>query len=175
MKKIVCLLLLILFCAIRVMGQVEVTEGTPFWYVYMEFQGSHDQIPQGLGHLYQEAAKQNLQSLFSRPSFGIFFDSFLRGEDADTVWGLGLQAPEDIEVKLPLNKAKFHYDTVATMIYVGAYASIGLAFNTIVPYIEENNLKIVGPPVEIWMDDPNQVKPQDCRTKVIIPVATAKE
>jgi effector-binding domain-containing protein len=159
----------------HVKGQVEVGEATTFSYIYMEFQGSHDQIPQGLGQLYQEAAKQNLQSLFSRASFGIFFDSFLRGEEADTVWGLGLQAPEDIEIKPPLKKAKFQYDTVATMIYVGAYESIGLAFNTIVPYIEEHNLKIVGPPVEIWLDDPNQVKPQDCRTKVIIPVKAAKE
>jgi effector-binding domain-containing protein len=171
----VCLFIFIFFSTMHVMGQVEVTEGTPFCYIYMEFQGSYDQIPQGVGQLYQEAAKQNHQSLFSHASFGIFFDSFLRGEEADTVWGLGFRAPEDIQVKPPFKKAKFQYDTVATMIYVGAYESIGMAFNTIVPYIEEHNLKIVGPPVEIWMDDPNQVEPQDCRTKVIIPVKAAQK
>ena len=175
MKKAYLLFMFLLFGAIQVLGQVEVTEGTPFWYVYMEFQGPHDQITQGLGDLYNETVKQNLQSLFSGAHFGIFFDSFLRGEEADTVWGLGFQAPEDIQVKPPLKKSRFNYDKIATMIYVGAYESIGLAFNIIVPFIEENDLRIVGPPVEIWMDDPNEVKPQDCRTEVIIPVAVAKE
>jgi effector-binding domain-containing protein len=35
---------------------------------------------------------------------------------------------------------------------------------------EENNFEFIGPPVERWLDDPNQVKLEDCRTEIIIPI-----
>ena len=60
------------------------------------------------------------------------------------------------------------------MIYVGAYESINLAYNIILPTLEEKNMEIIGPPLIIWMDDPGQVKPEECRTELIIPVREIK-
>jgi len=55
------------------------------------------------------------------------------------------------------------------MIYVGPYGT-EQAFNVIVPVIEEKELEVIGPPVEIWLDDPNQVKPEEYQTEIVIPV-----
>lgn len=56
------------------------------------------------------------------------------------------------------------------MIYKGPYDTVGQAYNIILPFIEENNFEVIGPPVERWLDDPNQVKLEDCRTEIIIPI-----
>jgi effector-binding domain-containing protein len=38
------------------------------------------------------------------------------------------------------------------------------------PVIEEKELEVIGPPVEIWLDDPNQVKPEEYQTEIVIHV-----
>ncbi len=155
--------------------QVEIKDGTPFSYVYMVFSGSHYQIPEKIPVFIQEARKQQLQTIVSGDLFGINFD--FRGQVAgvDTVWGLGFKMAKDTTVQLPLKKAQYNYEKIARMIHVGPYEMVDLAYSVMIPYIEENGMEVIGPPIETWLDDPDQVKPEDCRAEVIIPIRKIKK
>jgi len=76
--KRVLLTIMFLLAAVPLLAQeqVEIKDGTPFWYVCMEFQGPHCvDPPQQIGIFIQELRKQELQSKISGDLFCIFFDS----------------------------------------------------------------------------------------------------
>jgi len=155
--------------------QVEIKDGTPFSYVYMVFSGSHYQIHQKIPVFIQEARKQQLQTKVTGDLFGIYFD--FRGQVAgvDTVWGLGFKMAKDTTIQLPLKKAQYNYEKIARMIHVGPYVLVDLAYSVMIPLIEEKGMEVVGPPIETWLDDPDQVKPEDCRTEIIVPIRQIKK
>jgi len=53
-----------------------------------------------------------------------------------------LQISEEVSVKLPLKKGQYNYRKVAKTTHIG---TLGMIYNFIVPYIEEENLEIIGP------------------------------
>ena len=58
----------------------------------------------------------------------------------------------------------------------GPYESIGLAYNIIIPYIEEYDYAVTGPPIVTWLDDnPREVLPKDRRTEILMPVQKMKK
>jgi len=153
-------------------GEVEIKDGTPFMYVYMEFQGPHyESLPEKFGMLIQELRNQELVPKISGNSFSIFFDSPLQVVRRDKVWGLGFKIQKDASVQAPLIKRKFDYPKVVTIISKGPYeTALGNAQNIIIPYIEEKGLEVVGPPIEIWLGNPSEDKPEDLGVEIIIPI-----
>jgi len=153
---------------------VKIKDATPFWFVYMEFKGSRIETPEKVSIFFQEIRKQELQTSISNDLFCILFDSPYQVGEARDVWALGFEIPEDTPVQLPLKKSQYHYRKIATMIYKGSYDTVGHAYNIILPYLEERDFEIVGPPVEKWLDDPHQVHPEECRTELIVPIREKK-
>ena len=143
---------------------------TSFSYVYMEFQGLLYQIPQNIRILMQEAQKQDIMAHILSSIFVIQFYSNLQVEPSDDVWGLGFRVPDDMAVNPPLKKAVYEYEKVARTIYVGPYETASQAYNTMIPFIDEENMEIIGPPIQMYLDDPSQVPPESCRTEILIPV-----
>ena len=171
MEKIFILVMgLFLVLSLYPQDQVNIKEDISFWYVFLEVKGSRLETPEKIQIFLQEIQKQELQSRISEGVFCVLFDSTLQVEGVRDVWALAFLVSEDTVVHLPLKKAEYHYEKVATMIYKGPYDTVGQAYNIIVPFIEENNLEVIGPPVERWLDNPNQVELEDCRTEIILPV-----
>lgn len=175
MKTVAFVAILLLFTIPCVAQQVTISDSIAFEYVYMEFQGSLFQIPQNTGTLVQEARKQELLPLMLSPIFVVQLYSNLQPEPADSVWALGFRIPDSVTVTPPLKKAKYEYEKVARMIYVGPYETTVQAFNTIIPFIDEEEMEIIGPPIQIYLDDPSQVPPESCRTEFLIPVRKIKK
>lgn len=176
MKKILIFVLtLLVVTMLHAQGEVEIKEGKLFWYVCMEFQGPHyEGLPEKFGMFIQELRKQELPPKISGDSFCIFFDSDLQVAEQDTVWGLGFETQKDADVQLPLKKREYNYQKIATITNRGPYETVGNAYNIIIPYIEENGLKVIGPPVEIWRGNPQEDKPEDLTSEIIIPIREPK-
>jgi len=175
MKKIIILVLgLSLAISLCPQDQVNIKENIPFWYIFMEMKGSRIETPEKMSIFFQEIRKQELQTSISNRLFCILFDSPYQVGEARDVWALGFEIPEDTPVQLPLKISQYHYRKIATMIYKGSYDTVGHAYNIILPYLEERNFEIVGPPVEKWLDDPLQVHPEECRTELIVPIRERK-
>ena len=178
MKKILLfVLILLVFAMLHAQGEVEIKEGKPFWYVYMEFQGLHHEgLPEKFGLFVQELRNQELLPKISGDSFCILFDSPLQVAERDTVWGVGLKIQKDAPVQAPLKKREFAYQWIAGIICKGPYeVALGNAQNIIIPYIEENGSEVVGPPVEIWHGNPREDKPEDLSVEILIPIREPKK
>lgn len=151
--------------------QIEIINGTPFRYLYMDFSGSHYLIPEKIPVFFQEIRKQELVNNISGDLFCIYFDFEAQVMAVDTVWGLGFKIRKDTTIHLPLKIANYEYDTLVRMIHIGPYEMVDLTYSKMIPYIEDNGMEVIGPPIETWLDeDPSQVNPENLRTEVIIPV-----
>jgi AraC family transcriptional regulator len=171
MKKVFILVVgFLLVTSLYPEDQVNIKEHISFWYVFLEVKGSRLETLEKIQIFLQEIQKQELQSKISGSLFCVLFDSTLQVEGIRDVWALGYKVSEDTVARPPLKKAEYHYKKVATMIYKGPYDTVGQAYNIILPFIEENNFEVIGPPVERWLDDPNQVELDECRTEIIIPI-----
>jgi len=168
---LIFLIIVLVFCPVQAQDTPEVGAGEAFRYVYMEFQGPHTAIRENIGVFFQEIRKQRIQSKLKGDLFGVFFDSAIIEADRGTTWGLGFKIESGCVVHPPLKTASYDYPRVVRMMHRGPYEMVGLAINTIVQFIEQNRLRVIGPPLEIWLDEnPNQTPPEDRRTEIIIPV-----
>jgi effector-binding domain-containing protein len=61
--------------------------------------------------------------------------------------------------------------TVATTIHHGPYQEIRAAYGAIVPWISERGHQSVGPPREIYLNDPQEVAPEELLTRVEFPIS----
>jgi effector-binding domain-containing protein len=161
--------------AVALYGQeqqdVEIKDGNPFQYMFMDFSGSHDLIPEKIPVFFQEIREQGLVNDISGDLFCIYFDFQAQVTGVDTVWGLGFKMSRDTTILPPLKKANYEYDKLARMIHVGPYEMVDLTYSKMIPYIEQKGMEVIGPPIETWLDeDPSQVDPANRRTEVIIPV-----
>jgi effector-binding domain-containing protein len=171
MKKIVIILFMVsLILSLHSQGTVEIKEGTNFSYVCMEFKGSHSQITENIPALFLEIRKQSLETKIVGDVLGVFFDSSLLEEEKSDFYVLGFRMDQNSLVASPLEVRTYEFDRTAEITHLGPYETVASSFSIILSYIEENGLEIAGPPAEIWMGDPSQDKPEDLKTRIIIPV-----
>ena len=171
MRQTTCLVLIVLICGCLCgQGSLEIQEGISVWYVCMEFDGAHSLISEKAPLLFEEIYKQELQSKVSDDLFGVFFVSPLLGEGRRPVYALGFIIDKEIPVEVPLLKYRYAFQRIVTVIHHGPYETAANSFNSLLASIEDQDLKIDGPPLQIWMGDPRQDKPEKLRTKIIIPV-----
>ena len=157
--------------------RVTISNSPSFWYVYMEFQGSHyEGLPEKFDLFVQELRRQEFLPKISGDSFCIFFDSPLQVAERDTVWGVGFEIEKDTPVQSPLKKKEFAYEWIAAIICKGPHEpAVGNAHSIIIPYIEENGLEVVGPPVEIWHGNTREDKSEDLSVEILIPIREPKK
>jgi effector-binding domain-containing protein len=60
--------------------------------------------------------------------------------------------------------------TVATTVHQGPYDEVGDAYARLRAWIGEQGLAVVGPPMEAYLNDPGETKPEAYLTEVMIPV-----
>ncbi len=60
--------------------------------------------------------------------------------------------------------------TVAATVHRGPYDEVGLAYGSLMAWIAEQGLAVVGPPMESYLNDPAEVSPNDYLTEIMVPV-----
>ena len=142
--------------------------GENFTYAALECLGPYAQVPQKLGELMAEIQKQKLDML-GEPSL-IYYNSPGQVKPEELRWDVCAPLSAFEKVALPLKKGEYKYPTVAEIIYKGPYAAVGSAYPALLQFIAKNGYSVCGPVCETYMDDPTSVKPEDCRTLIVIPV-----
>ena len=59
---------------------------------------------------------------------------------------------------------------VASLVHKGSYESIGEGYEKILGFIRDSRLEITGPMMDLYLNDPNTVKPKDILTEIQIPI-----
>jgi len=168
------LIVFTLFITLQAQNKVEITEITPFHYVYMEFKGysRFEDFNKYLPQLMQEIKNQGLSSSIRGNLLAVFFETPFQKSKGDfvlstIVWRLCFQISEEISVKPPLKKGQYNYKKVAKTTHIG---TLGMIYNFIVPYIEEENLEIIGPQLLKIIDKPTRDRPDLLRGVFLVPV-----
>jgi len=59
---------------------------------------------------------------------------------------------------------------VASLVYKGPYESIGPEYGKLLAYVDQEGLEITGPMMDVYLNDPNSVPPEEILTEIMIPV-----
>ena len=177
MKKTIFVWVCIIFFGVIVgfAGQQEETrqkvvikECESFWYAYMEFGGPFDQMEKSIQKFMGEFFKQGLAP--AGPFLGVYFNDPRKVKPEELKWNIGFPMSKDAKVEAPLKKAEFKHKTAAVYLHIGPYENMGKAYDKIFKYAENNGYKIVWPVYDKYLNNPMQVKPEELKTEMIIPV-----
>ncbi len=103
------------------------------------------------------------------PFMTIYHDDEFMEEDADIEVAVpisGRISVEDPSVEVRNLKPL----KVASLVHKGSYESIGEAYAKILGYVNDNGLTVAGPMMDLYLNDPNTVKPEDILTEIQIPI-----
>ena len=142
--------------------------GENFTYAALECLGPYTQIPQKMGELMAEMQKQGLEML-GGPS-AIYYNAPDQVKPEELRWDILVPVHAMEKVEAPLKKGEYKHALVADMIYKGPYDSLGSAYPVLMQFIAKSGYSVCGPICETYMDDPMSVKPEDCRTLIVVPV-----
>lgn len=145
-----------------------IRDGEHFVYVCLECRGPYAQMPEKLGVLMQEIAKQQLAA--EGAPMGVYYHALAQPAAEEPAWEVAMVVAGNPEVQSPLGKKEFSCAKQAEMTFKGPYAALGSAYPKLLAFIDQSGYKPIGLAVETWMDDPANTRPEDCRTLIVIPV-----
>jgi len=59
---------------------------------------------------------------------------------------------------------------VVSLIHKGPYDNIAAGYEAILSYVQENDYEITGPMIDLYLNDPNSVEPEELMTEIQIPI-----
>ena len=103
------------------------------------------------------------------PFMTIYHDHEYKEQDADLevavpITGKVTLSDTGVEIKnLPKRR-------VASLVHKGSYETIGMMYAKLYEYIIERGLKMTGPMIDIYLNDPNTVEPDEILTEIQAPI-----
>ncbi len=144
MKRFAVLILLGLLSLSFLIGQeVQLRKEQPFWYAYLEGQGSYNGVGGLIGQLLTEAQKQGVQMMGG--PMAVYYNFPGQVPVAELKWAVLLPIYAEQQVQEPLKKAQFNFPTVVTTVHHGPYATAQTTYNLMLFFIKQKGYKIIGP------------------------------
>ncbi len=103
------------------------------------------------------------------PFMTTYHDQEYKDKDAD------IEVAVPITGKVTLDDPSFEVKNlperkVASLVHKGSYETIGMAYKKLYDYIVKNGLEMSGPMMDIYLNDPNTVEPDEILTEIQAPV-----
>lgn len=173
MKKFVLFVFIVMFCFTAVSHSeseevFEIKEKPAFNYVYMSFSGSFSTIPQKIGEFIQEFFKQGLKP--SSALISVYHNSPEHVTESELKWDIGFPVAEKTIIQSPLKNGIYEKKTVLEYLHKGPYEKLIEVYGKIQSYMDQNNLTVVIPSYEFYLNSPMEVKPEELLTRIEIPV-----
>ena len=123
-------------------------------------------IGQGFGRLIGALGAESLEP--SGPPLVVYYD--LIDEDTDGDIEVCIPVSREISMESDVYSRELEGGNVATTTHIGPYQEIASAYETLQGWISEHGHEIVGPPREIYLNDPQTVPPDQLLTRVEFPI-----
>jgi AraC family transcriptional regulator len=174
MKK-VTFILFALFLGLMMTAQENKTEQTPelkdvdgFHLATMPFTGSFTQMEKNIAVFMGEFFKQGLQP--AGPFMGVYFNSPQEVKEEELKWELAFPVAKDAVVKESLMVRDLPKTKAVVYLYIGPYENMDKAYDKVFKFAEKNGCEIVWPCYDKYLNNPMEVKPEDLKTEIIVPV-----
>lgn len=171
MKRLLSLAgIVCLFASLLIAGDNAISEKKmdPFAIVCMHCNGSYEQMNKAIEGFIQEFFSQKLVP--DGPLMGIYYNSPDMVSPEELKWAVGFPVVGNVKINEPLKLCHFKHELVLCHLYKGPYEQMAKAYEAIEAYMKENSYQWDGPAYERWLDNPQEVKPENLRTEIIVPV-----
>ena len=107
---------------------------------------------------------------YAGPAMNICHDSEYREKDVDIEVALPVTAPvpESGDIRM---RTVPGYEQVASVLHKGPFDTIIKAYQFMLGWIERNNYQMAGPDRVLYLNDPNEVAPEEILQELQIPIA----
>jgi AraC family transcriptional regulator len=141
----------------------------PFGYFCIHHKGPFTEIQEVIGQLLQEAGAQNVFP--AGPMLGIYYNNPAQVSPESLEWELGFPVTPQALVQPPLEKKVWNFTEVAAALHTGSYETTGDTITKVLDWMDANGYVQAGPIMERYLDmNPEEIKPEDLKTEVWIPV-----
>jgi len=141
---------------------------------FLSMTGAYGQIPEGFDRLYSYVAANHYEP--AGPPRAVYLTPLTPDvpEPAWELWApIAGPAPAGGPDEQGLGVKEVPAQTVAWVMHMGPYESVGPTYDELVNWISEQGHTIAGPPQEIYYSDPDEVAPEEYLTEIQFPVIAA--
>jgi len=155
------------------MSEVTVVQVEPQMVLGTRKRGKYDQIPGMIGMVCQFAVEKGMQ--FQGPPVFVCHES-----SAEEVMKADSEGTADVEIVVPVSgktedtpDIKFYElpgGTMARIIHKGPYEECTRTYEKLFAWVAESGKSIAGPTREVYLNDPNEVPPEEILTEIYAPI-----
>lgn len=147
-----------------------IKEVPPFAYCCIVHTGPISDMTSVIGQLIQAMQQQNIFSAIRGPMVAVYYSILTTADSPDLSWEVGFIVTEQTMAQAPLVKKVWSHNTVAAATHVGPYQKLGETLEKLVAWIGAQGYAADKPLLERYLNNPMQVKPEELRTEIWIPV-----
>ena len=147
-----------------------IKEVPPFAYCCIVHTGPISDMASVIGQLIQAMQQQNIFSAIRGPMVAVYYSTLTTADSQDASWEVGFIVTEQTMPQAPLVKKVWSKNTVAAATHVGPYQKLGETIEKLVAWIDTQGYAAGDPLLERYLNNPMQVKPEELRTEIWIPV-----
>jgi len=151
-----------------------IKEILPFAYCCIVHKGPISDMSSVIGQLMKAMQEQNIFSAIRGPMVAVYHNALTPADSPDFSWEVGFIVMEQTIPQAPLIKKVWSHNTVAAATHVGPYQQIGETIEKLVAWVGAQGYAANDPLLERYLNNPMQVKPQELRTEIWIPVVKKK-
>jgi len=152
--------------------EIQITEATPQLVAAVKKHTNLGRIAgdigAGFGSLMQALGKENVAA--SGPPLIVYHS--LIDEEADGDIEICLPIENPISGDSEVYSRELEGGAMATTVHRGPYEGLGPVYGALVDWISENGHEVAGPPREIYLNDPQEVSPEEILTQIEFPIGS---
>jgi len=142
----------------------------PFTYCSVAHKGPLTDIGAVIGQFMQAMQAQGLFAGVRGVMVGVYYNSPGEVKPEELSWEIGFIMAPEAAPRAPIEKKEWKYLTVAAAVHAGPYANIGETYRRLGEWVKSQGYKVCGPTLDRYLNNPMQVKPEELRTEIWMPV-----
>lgn len=155
------------------MIEIAVKNVEPFTVAFLQLRGDYSQIPEGYTTLYTEIGARALVP--AGPPMSVYMSDPATTAETEAIYELwapvdGVVSPSDPD-EAGFGVKNVHGGRVVAAVHQGPYDEVGGTYEQLIEWINENDKQIAGPPMELYLNGPDEVPESEYLTEVRIPIA----
>ena len=159
------------------MFQPEIKMSDPMSVAFLLKRGSYAQIPEGYGQLYGWVAMNGLTPAHGGMPAAVYLTDPATVPEEEAAWELwaplaGDPAPREAD-EAGLGVKFVDACWVASAMHRGPYDTVESTYSRLGSWIFAQGYTMAGPPMEIYLSDPDDTPPEEYLTEIRFPVAKA--
>jgi effector-binding domain-containing protein len=84
---------------------------------------------------------------------------------------IGFPVAKSLPAKGELHSGQIAGGRAATVLHIGPYDKLHLAYDALMKWVAEQGVEPAGPAYEFYLNDPDSVAPEELQTQIVFPLA----